>query len=511
MDSRFEAFSGRPAVTVSQAAWVDNGSFRLNQGQFPIRVERHLNSFVGAHLPGVTTVTNAARYYALHGLIARIAQDEALDEPSTINLLRRSEALLACVTRLHSTSNDASHDKSTPAPHGIDAIMRTARTSNGFDLERAAEVYSDTKWGFSSPYRGSELTLNVLAPGAFTPGKWYDDARARAALGSLVNAARNTDNVTDVELADLSLSCLCTTPFSSDGSWIAELLSGDDGQPVARPTVGGLLWQFGRMAAVAMTVGQVTNAETLADLVMFDPMLHDHPAVVSMVAPQRWRGALLRKESVYAWRLIWRSINGLVGGARAVDDLVAAFVDELPATGVSHFRAALPRHLDDAGRPRPAERELDGVPDLHGWLARLMLGANRLNDLTAEELRGFRGPQEHSRGVWEELSPGWVVGKLDTYADRSVRDLGRDLALSLISRSQRVALWKSRFDVRNQIMSFPARLHVRDGIAVQVFAETAPVPATRIPQYLSITRQAGMFVADGCGSFGIGPNGGRIG
>ncbi len=511
MDTYPDSSIGGPAVTVSQAAWVDTGSFRPNQGQFPIRVERHLNSFVGAHLPGVTTVTNATRYYALHGLIARIAQDEALDEAGTIDLLRRSEALLACVTRVHSTSSDTSHDKSTPAPHGIDAIMRSARTSSGFDLTRASEVYSDAKWAFSGPYRGSELTLKILAPGAFTPGEWYDDTRARAVLEPLVDAARSTDNVTDAELADLSSACLCTTPSSSDGAWIAELLSGDDGQSVDRPTVGGLLWQFGRMAAVAMTVGQVTNADTLADLVMFDPMLREHPSLSDMVAPQRWRGALLRKESVYAWRLIWRSINDLVGGERAVDDLAAAFVDQLPAESVSDFVAALPGHLDVAGRPRPAERELDHMPDIHGWLACLMLGADRLNDLAAEELRGFRGAEEHAGGVWEELSPGWVAEKLVAYADRSVRDLGQDFAVALINRSQRVALWKSRFDARTQILSFPARLHVRDGIAVQVFPETAPVPATRIPQYLSITRQAGMFVADGSGGLTIGPNGGHLG
>lgn len=58
-------------MTVTEAGWVDSGSFRPNPGQFPIRVERHLNSFVADHLPGVTTVTNATRYYALHGRVAR--------------------------------------------------------------------------------------------------------------------------------------------------------------------------------------------------------------------------------------------------------------------------------------------------------------------------------------------------------------------------------------------------------------------------------------------------------
>lgn len=495
-------------MTVTDPGWVDTGSFRPNPGQFPIRVERHLNSFVGDHLPGVTTVTNATRYYALHGLIARIVQDEDLDEPGSLDLLRRSEALLAYVTRVHAASSE--HDKRTPAPHGIDAILRSGRTSTGIDLPQAARVYSDAKWAFSNPYRGSELTLKILAPGAFKPGEWYDDNAARSRLASLVDAARHAAEVTDAEAAELAPACLCTTAASEDGAWLARLLSGDPAQPPDTPTVGGLLWQFGRMVATATQIGDVENADTLADLVMFDPMLRDHPKLAGMVAPLRWRGALLRKESVYALRLIWRDINRLVGGARPVHELVAAFADQLPTKTVSEFRGSLPVRIDASGNPRPAERDLGDRFDVERWLAVLMLGAGRISDLDGQELRGFRGTQEHTRGVWEELSPGWVAELLDRYSGRSVRDLGQILAETLVHRSQRVALWKSRYDPRKQVLSFPARLHVRDGIAVKVFEETAPVPATRIPQYLSIARQAGMFVTDSSGRLTIGPNGGGL-
>ena len=497
-------------MTVSDAGWVDTGSFRPNPGQFPIRVERHLNSFVGVHLPGVTTVTNATRYYALHGLVARIVEDENLDEMATLDLLRRSEALLAYVTRVHSASPD--HDKRTPAPHGIDAIMRGARTPSGVDLPQAARVYSDTKWAFSNPYRGSELTLKILTPGGFKPGEWYDHGAASSVLEPLVDVARRSTDVTDADAAELAPACLCTTPISDDGVWLAKLLSGDPDQPPEAPTVGGLLWQFGHLVAVATTVGDVTDADTLADLVMFDPTLRDHQRLADMVAPLRWRGALLRKESVYALRLIWRNVNRLlVDGARPVDELIDAFADQLPATKVADFRSALPVRLDKDGRPRPAERELGHLPDIERWIGQVMLGADRLADLAGPELRGFRNPQEHTQGVWEELSPGWVAEQLDKFASRSLQDLGQHLASILIHRSQRVALWKSRYDARKQVLTFPARLHVRDGIAVKVFDETAPVPATRIPQYLSIARQAGMFTVDVNGRLIVGPNGGLLG
>lgn len=496
-------------MTVSEAAWVETRGFRPNPGQFPIRVERHLNNFVAAHLPGVTTVTSATRYYALHGLIARIAADEELDDEETVRLLRRSEALLACVTRHH--ASDPTHEAQAPLPHGIDAIVRVARTLRGYDLVAAARAYAQARWAFANPYRGSELTLKVLAPGGFSPGAWYDDTAARSVLAPLVTAARETDEITDTELGGLSDACLCTTATSPDGAWLAGLLSGEPGQVAERPDLGGLLWQFGRMTAVATTLGDVTDAGSLADLVMFDPVLRDDPRLTGLVAVERWRGALLRKESVHAWRLIWREINRLVEGARPVNDLVESFADLLPATTVAAFRASLPSALDDQGRPRRAERDLAALPDLERWLARLLLGADRLGDLTAEELRGYRAREEHAHGNWEELSPGWVAQQAAAYGGRSLRDLGSHLAICLIHRSQRVALWKSRFDPSSQSLSFPARLHVRDGIAVKVFDETAPVPATRIPQYLSIARQAGLFVADDHGRLSLGSNGTRLG
>jgi hypothetical protein len=413
------------------------------------------------------------------------------------------------VTHLHRRSPD--HDPSAPPPHGIDALLRSARTSRGIDLPAAAASYSEAKWAFSNPYRGSELTLKILRPGSFTPGEWYDDQAVSAVLRPVVEAARSANEVNDADADGLRAACLCTTAASPDGAWLARLLSGDPSTPPGNPTVGGLLWQFGRMVAVATTIGEVTGYRSLADLVMFDARLVEHRDLGDLVAPKRWRGALLRAESVYAWRLVWQDINSLVDGARAVPSLIEAFADRLPAQPVAEFRAGLPPHTDPQGRPRQAERELEDRPGLQRWIGHLMIGASRLDDMTGQELRGFRGPEECRHGVWEELSPGWVAGQLERFAARSMRDLGREWARALIDRSQRVALQKSTYDARRRSLSFPARLHVRDGIAVKVFEETAPSPATRIPQYLSIARQAGMFMADTQGRLAVGPNGGLLG
>lgn len=496
-------------MSVSLAGWVDRGGFSPNAGQFPIRVERHLNRFVAAHLPGVTTVTAGTRYYALHGLVAQTAADQGLTEDQTIRLLRRAEVLLAYVTHVHGLTSP--HPSWVPSPHGIDRLLRTAVGGQGLDLEIAQASYSVAKWGFSGAYRGSELTLKILDNAGFQPGEWFDQEAASSVLRDLIDLARGGDrHVTSGNAHDLVGACLCSTPTAADGRWLSSLLSGDAQADLTKPTLGGLLWQFGHLAAIAMTVADITDANSLGDRIMFDLDLREHPALVGHVGPPRWRGALFRKESVYSWRLIWRHLNDMVGGARPVDELIAAFADQLPAVRLGDFVGTLPACVDGLQRPHDAERQLGELPELERWLAVLILGSQRLQHLTGEERRGFYSALEVTQGLWEELTPGWFAEQVEQFRDRPMRELGRALATTLVNRSQRVALWKSRYDPRTQVLSYPARLRVRDGVAVRVYEETAPVPATRIPQYLSIAQQAGMFSAVEGEPLRLGPNGASL-
>jgi hypothetical protein len=259
-----------------------------------------------------------------------------------------------------------------------------------------------------------------------------------------------------------------------------------------------------------VTLADVKNANDLGDYVMFSPELLGHGRLRGMIGPKRWRGALLRAESVYSWRRIWLHINELLGGATPVHALSDTFADLMPAKTVDGFRRSLPATQNSKGQPLPAERELSALPDLHAWLARTFLGARRLGELDTEELKGFRAPDEAKGDLSQELSPGWLAAQLDASANQPMRVFGRELALTLIHRSQRVALRKSRFDAREMVFHFPARLHVRDGLAVKVFGETAPQPATRLPQYLSIARQTGLLAYDDKGCLRLGLNGDRI-
>lgn len=493
-------------MSVSETAWADNGGFRPNPGQFPIQVERHLNAYVASHLPGVTTVTAGARYYSLHGYVAQVAADHSLDEPATVRLLRRCEVLLAYVTHRHASNPD--HDKRTPPGHGIDAIVRLSG-SGSLDLAKcaAARAYAQPKWGFSAAYRGSELTLKILDQSGYVPGEWHDTAATHSALGALVERARGSDEVTGSEADELHTACLCRMAADDDGPWFAQLLSGQPGSLGERPTLGALLWQLGRLVTVAITDHEVRTAGELSEVLMYDHDLAGHHGLAGMVAPARWRGALLRAESVWAWRRIWQRINQLVGGAKPVLELADAFADTLPDTTVHAFRDALPPVTDSQGRPLPAERQLDDPDDIERWLAVVMLGAVRAEHLSTEERTGFASRSENHGGQWEQLTPGWTEALLHRFEARNLRDLGRELAVILVNRSQRVALRKANFDRATMRFNYPARLHVRDDIAINVFGETAPAPATRLPQYLSIGRQTGLFTTGSGGRLLPGPNG----
>ena len=500
-------------MTVSETAWVDNGAFSPNRGQFPIQVERHLNAFVADHLPGVTTVTLGARYYSLHPHVAYRANQQGLDEDLTRRLLRRSEALLAYVTYRH--SDDAAHEGETPPGHGIDAILRLSDSGkSGIDLAECAKpgAYSLAKWGFSGAYRGSELSLKILDQAGFLPGAWHD-LKATAALDALVKRAEGGDAVSPTEADELADACLCRMAAATDGPWLARLLAGEPNSVEPKPTRGGLLWQLGRIVTTAITTREVRSSGQVAELIMFDHDLADHSALAGMVAINLWRGGLLRAESVWAWRRIWRDINEThlkPVGAMAVADLVEAFADGLRDLPLKDFLDDLPPVTDDTGRPLNAERQLDHLGDVERWMAIVMLGSQRSQHLNHNERIGFAGGNELRGTQWEELTPGWTDHLLGRHANSSVRDLGREMAQILINRSQRVALSKANYIPAKQTFSFPARIHVRDGMAIRVFAETAPAPATRLPQYLSIARQAGLYATSQAGTLMPGVNGGFL-
>src|SRR5580693_7504855 len=90
-------------------------------GRFPLSVERHVMNTVDRLVPGVTTVTLNARYYALHGLVAAEASNRDLDAAAARELLRRAEVVIGAVSARHLRVEPDAH-RGLSRPHGYDVI-----------------------------------------------------------------------------------------------------------------------------------------------------------------------------------------------------------------------------------------------------------------------------------------------------------------------------------------------------------------------------------------------------
>ena len=146
--------------TLEGPAWSAEG-LEPAGGRYPLSVERHVMRMADLLVPGVTTGTPHARYYALHGLIAIGVARRGLDEEQTQDLLlRRAEVVVAAVSLLHS------HDQGIglPRAHGPDALARSV--SAGDVTMTTASLpekpgYVRNAWGFWPPYAASEVTLGI--------------------------------------------------------------------------------------------------------------------------------------------------------------------------------------------------------------------------------------------------------------------------------------------------------------------------------------------------------------
>ena len=196
-------------------------------GRYPLSVERHVMRMADLLVPGVTTVTPHARYYALHALVADEAAERKLDDTAARDLLRRAEVALAAVSWAHQHG-----EVGLPRAHGVDALAGRLQLGD-VDVEAASQPGKDgyvrNEWGFWGPYSASEVTMRILAPKRVpTPGPLADPAAVRAGLVGLLELARRPHLVVD-DLRQLGDLCVCAGGAAPDGRWLAGLLCGAPG------------------------------------------------------------------------------------------------------------------------------------------------------------------------------------------------------------------------------------------------------------------------------------------
>ena len=149
-------------ATSSGPAWSAQGATRY-PGRYPLAVEGYALARVAELVPGVTTVTPHARYFALHSHVAAEADRRDLGDDERLSLLRRSEVVVGAVSILHARSAQEQHN-GLSAAHGADAIEKRLddHTLPVASLARPGQ-YAESARGFLGPYVASERLLGLVA------------------------------------------------------------------------------------------------------------------------------------------------------------------------------------------------------------------------------------------------------------------------------------------------------------------------------------------------------------
>jgi len=462
-------------------------------------------SMVDRLLPGVTTVTLNARYYPLHGLIAAEARKRDMDLSTAQDLLRRAEVTIGAVSTRHLHVDPDAH-RALSRPHAYDLIAPRVH-AGGVDIGSLAapHKYAQPSWGFWSAYRGPETVLRIVTrENDIGPGERLDLSAVKEGLGDVLGLAAR--NMLDTDMLDNHAHlCICQSISSTDGAWLAHLFAAPEAdQPTTRAAIRR---QTLRMIARSIQLADVQRAtQDVSRFLAFGHEAVSDSVMTKMDVAAEWRGVVLRNFSVAAWRDLWAWIVNGIDGLMARSYLGDRFADALPQETVARFRADLPATLRAAGRPAPAEIDADLIEadEPQYYLSVLMLGAQRVDELSGHELHGFQGHDQED--IFEELAPAWMAERLNAWRDRPVRDFARWLAEVMLNRSQRLALRKARPAPRTGILKIPTRVYLRDGFVFRDSEEAGGPASLRWDQLVGILAGMGLLTRDD-GTWTLGPRG----
>ena len=475
-------------TSISGPSWSVRGS-ETSGGRFPLQVEQAVSNRVAYLAPGVTTVTPHARYFSLHGLVASECADRSLAVPEAQDLMRRCEVVMAAASALDSAPRAGVFAR----PHGggkLQAIIGGADLDVTALSTPGATGYSVAKWGFWGAYAGSETSLGILRRGRSPlPGKRYDEAAARSALGSILDLAdqpRLSAQTLADAVSELSLYRCASAP---DGPWLAALFCGGEGKPnqlrrgtlqlVARIIDTRDVVSLDRDVSAALTFGDFVDTDSLA---------------ASSEVASTWRGVLLRNYSVGAWRRLWAWLVDQVYDQNAVtiETLASMFADHLPAGTVADLVANIPELFDATGHPAPVEPALrasdPSVP--HRELQVLAAGAGRDGRLTGATAVAF------GRAHADDLTPAWMRHRLADASTQSLRDFGIHLVRDVMDKSRRVTL--SKTVIRDDgTLWIPSRLHQRGDELIATAREGSGDVGTRLLQLAANAAACDVFDVTG--------------
>ena len=415
------------------------------RGLYPLGVEGAIAFHAARLVPFATTVTAHPRYYTLHSLAAL---HEGLDSDDTAGeLTRRLDVLMAAASMLHARADRDNHDPAgvLSEPHGFRTV---GRELEGTDLPLAtlAASYSGNRYGYSGAYFGVEQALGLSGGTAAAmplPDSALDVLRPLLALAS-------HDNVPLDTLRDPAL-CLCATRTSSDGAALRTALfaADDQGAPESIRTARKTGQLSAALCITALRGKAVSTSVTmaLADLCAYGDVAGKLPSGVDGVdlTAARWRGALLRNESVTAWRWMWAWVTRTLHDRPSTQQqlshaLAAAFIES--AGGDLSYREAvldpLPPGVAADQTLLPVEQQIRATQGLVYsndpllWLRMLAVGCRRLDELDEYALPHFmEGPD-----TW---NPQETLSILEVYQGLRLSQIAEDLAPRVVRRAQQIA------------------------------------------------------------------------
>lgn len=467
-------------------------------GRYPLAVEAPVMAMVDTLVPGVSTLTSLARYYALYWAIAAFAEERQLDAGTCQMVLRRAEVALALVSR------EYDHERRA---HGIDRVSSILDNGDPATLVPPGRgSYSPRAWGFWSQYNGPSVTLGTVRTenGALRTGRHACPPAVRRMFRPLLEIVIARDYpLDDLEpLAGLALD----RSDAPDLELLAELFAatrsgrhaptewtGDD--RTRRATVRVLARAAQLQRAAQHWVEAARAFVAYGTVIATDPVL---AAADTAERAMAWRGVLLRHHSVGAWRRLWAALVDQVSwaaGSATRADLHDWIASQMPSVTVREFVGTCPPTLDRHGHPAPAEEQVaewyrdgEGNPVLAD-VAILLLGGQRADQLTGRAHAAFLGRGSQGRGQF--LDPRWVAYRQREHADQPMAELGRAFVDDMLAQSRRVALRKMRVDQGGRMTLF-TRLHERNGLYVADQPEGSGNIGLRVDQVQVLAEQVGL-------------------
>ncbi len=452
-------------------------------GLYPLAVEGHVSRMVSVLVPGVTTVTIHARYYAIHTAVALHAHRAELDWDSTQQLLRKAEVIAALATMASPEDID-----DVGYPHGYGRLLPALEVST-FDLDELSAPgtgYSNNERGFLGVYLGSELETGMVDSATLQPGRRATSLELEGPLANLLDlAATSVLNSDQLRTAAVELS-LARTAEAPDGTWLRQIICASN---LDEPSVTDRT----RRATTRILLRSIQNHPDLPPEgafrhhVAFGDAITDDPVLVDHDESATWRGTLLRSYSANAWRQLWAWLVNQIDDLTPPETLADWLADALPDGTVGDFIDDVP-DTQAGSTSLPAESAIDGRRDLNTAtraLQVLVAGARRTQELDEPTLKAFVGPRRTM------LDPIWVHDRLEANQHQPLRDFATDLTWDLLDRADRVSLRKSRL-VGGQLR-IPTRLREKRGLYWMDGTEGSGPVGLRIPQLARILTTIGVI------------------